>query len=100
MNTGFTNLWISALALSPGYASDNTLFAGTAGGGVFQSINGGVSWSAMNTGLSNLNVRALALTPTAPHTLFAGTQGSGVWQYTFVPYRLWLLRILRGYGLW
>jgi len=57
----------------------------------------------MNTGLSNLNIRALSLTPTFPHTLFAGTQGSGVWQYTLpipsMPHRLWLLRVVKGYGM-
>lgn len=76
---------IGALAISPNYATDNTIFAGTYGGGVFKSTSGGSSWSAMNAGLGNLNISALALAPTTPRTLFAGTDGSSVWQYTMVP---------------
>ena len=34
---------VSALALSPSFASDNTLFAGTYGGGVFKSTDGGAT---------------------------------------------------------
>ncbi len=85
---------VSALALSPGYPTDRTLFAGT-GGGVFKSANGGDSWSAMNKGLESLNILSLALTPTFPRTLFAGTNDGGAWQYTFaMPYRLWLPLVL------
>ena len=69
------------LAISPNYATDNTIFAGT-WFGVFKSIDGGSSWSAMNGGLGSLNILALALTPTAPQTIFAGTGGRSVWQYT------------------
>ena len=34
---------VRALALSPEYAADRTLFAGTDGGGVFKSTDGGAS---------------------------------------------------------
>ena len=43
------------------------------GGGVFKSTNGGGSWTAINTGLTNPNVLALAIDPSAPATLYAGT---------------------------
>jgi hypothetical protein len=103
VNTGLTNLKVQALALSLGYATDRTLFAGTDGGGVFKSTDGGASWSAMNEGLGNLSIGSLALTPTFPRTLFAGTWGSSVWQYTWplppMPYHLWLPLVLKGYGL-
>lgn len=39
--------------------SDNIALAGTAGGGVYQSIDGGQSWASV--GPSNLDVRALAM---------------------------------------
>ena len=51
-----------------------TLYAGTAGGGVFKSTNGGGNWSAVNTGLTCYSsVYALAIDPATPTTLYAGT---------------------------
>ena len=54
------NLWIRlgpeggllvyALAINP--QTPDTLYAGSQGGGVFKSTNGGASWTAMNTGLN------------------------------------------------
>ena len=40
---------ILALAIDP--TTPSTLYAGTDGGGVFKSTNGGAAWSAVNTGL-------------------------------------------------
>jgi hypothetical protein len=42
---------------------------------VFRSFNSGDTWVAVNSGLSNLNVRALRINPASPTTLFAGTAG-------------------------
>ncbi len=51
--------------------------AGTYGGGVYLSTNNGASWSAVNnTGLTDTDVRALAVT--GPY-LFRGTD-DGVWR--------------------
>ena len=58
-----------------------TLYAGTVGG-VFKSTNGGGSWTAINTGLTNTEVQALAIDPSAPGTLYAGTYGGGVFKST------------------
>ena len=58
------------------------LYAGTGSGGVFKSTNSGASWSAANTGLTNTDVRALAVDPTDAMTLYAGTNGSGVFKST------------------
>jgi hypothetical protein len=77
VNTGLTNLWVDAIAIDP--QSPATLYAGTGGGGVFKSINGGASWSAVNTGLKNgygMDVRvaeSLAIDPQNPTTVYAGT---------------------------
>src|SRR5262245_18742638 len=55
-----TNVWtsngpegaeISSLAIAPGYL--NTIFAGTCFGCVFNSNNGGASWSDSSAGLSS-----------------------------------------------
>ena len=48
VNTGLTNTYVYALAVS-----GTNLFAGTYGGGVFLSTNNGTSWTAVNTGLTN-----------------------------------------------
>jgi photosystem II stability/assembly factor-like uncharacterized protein len=74
---------VNAIALSPAYAPlDQTLFVGSGASGVFKSTDGGGTWQAMNTGLGDLNVRSLALSPgySSDHTLFAGTNGSSVWK--------------------
>jgi BNR/Asp-box repeat len=42
-------------------AVGENLFAGTSGGGVFESSNGGESWAAMNSGLSSLSIYGLTV---------------------------------------
>ena len=50
---------------------------------MFKSTNGGAVWSAVNTGLTDTNVHALAIDPATPSTLYAGTVwGSGVFKST------------------
>ncbi len=56
------------------------LYAGTNGGGVFQTFNGGGSWTSVNSGLTNI-VYALAVDPGTPATAYAGTfDGGGVFK--------------------
>ncbi len=55
---------------------------GHGGGGVFKSTNGGAAWSAVNTGLTNTDVYALAIDPATPSTLYAGTVSDGVFKST------------------
>ena len=52
---------ISSVALSPAYASDETLFAATFGGGVFRSRNGGLGWRECNAGLAQRFIVKLAI---------------------------------------
>src|SRR5678815_1934026 len=49
---------VKALAIDP--STPATVYAGTYSGGVFKSTDGGASWSAINSGLSDPNVSALA----------------------------------------
>jgi hypothetical protein len=49
---------------------------------VFKSTDGGDNWSASNTGLTNLDVQALAINRNRSATLYAGTDGGGVFQST------------------
>jgi cysteine-rich repeat protein len=72
-----TSLNVYALAIDP--TTPSTLYAGTNGGGVFQSTNSGASWSTASTGLDDPDVTALAIDPHTPRTLYAGT-GHGVFR--------------------
>ena len=45
---------------------------------MFKSTDGGATWNALNAGLTNPVVTALAIDPAMPTTLYAGTIGDGV----------------------
>jgi photosystem II stability/assembly factor-like uncharacterized protein len=71
---------ITSLVINP--STPSTLYAAASSedgafldsGGVFKSTDSGQSWAAVDTGLANLDVRALALNPVTPSTLYAGTR--------------------------
>src|SRR5207249_11451133 len=67
-------IFIAALAIDP--QAPATLYAGTYSTGVFKSTDAGVTWGAVNTGLTSLYVRALVTSPLTPTTLYAGTTRS------------------------
>ncbi len=69
---------VQALAIDP--SSPATLYAGTSGGGIFKSTNGGTSWISINSGLTSTDVEVLAIDPSNPATLYAGTDGSGLFK--------------------
>ena len=71
---------VQALAINP--ALTTNLFAGTNGGGIFRSADGGANWTAINSGLGTfLNVQAVAVDPTTnPVTVYAGTNGGGLFR--------------------
>jgi len=78
VHVGLENYYVEALAKSPNNESDNNLFAGTNGNGVFISTNNGIDWISVNTGLNNLYIKALAISDT---NIFAGTD-SGIYRST------------------
>ncbi|PYS46203.1 MAG: hypothetical protein DMG13_30485, partial [Acidobacteria bacterium] len=79
INEGLTNMNVTALAIDP--LNPATLYAGTApfdaetddGGGVFRSTNGGMNWTAVNSGLTTVFVSTLTIDRSKPKTLYAGT---------------------------
>src|SRR3989454_550397 len=72
---------IPALAIDP--LNPTTLYAGTYGGGVFKSTDGGVSWSASGPTNIYTSVTALAIDAVTPTTLYAGSIYSpGVFEST------------------
>ncbi|MSM38917.1 MAG: hypothetical protein GJT30_04750 [Geobacter sp.] len=79
INSGITTLNILSLTVNattsdaPSAATLSTLAAGTSGGGVFISNNDGVSWSAVNTRLTDLKVNGIAADSGWPQYLHAAT---------------------------
>lgn len=53
------------------------VFAGLEGAGVWRSTNGGANWTALSTGLGDLKVRAVALSPA--NETYAATDSAGVY---------------------
>src|SRR4029077_18075174 len=65
---------VYAFAIDP--INSSTLYAGIRfGGGVFKSSDGGGSWTAANTGLTDMFVTSLAIDPITTRILYAGTFG-------------------------
>jgi hypothetical protein len=71
-----------ALAISPGYTNDQTVFAGLSStDGIYKTTNGGANWTQV---LDSVGCHALVLSPnyTSDGTIFAGTRGGGVYRST------------------
>ena len=98
VNTGLFGLSIHALVINP--KTPTTLYAGAGSArfqkipvntraaeteifrmGVLRSTDEGESWSAVNSGLTDVNIRALAIDPQTPTTLYAGTFNSSVFKF-------------------
>jgi hypothetical protein len=60
-------------------ATAGNVFAGSIGNGVYLTTNNGTSWTAVNTGLTNLTVYSLVVNG---GNVFAGTNGGGVFLTT------------------
>ena len=77
INTGLTNYSVNSIAIDP--ANSQTIYTGIGGsggagtgGGVFKTTDGGVSWKAMNTGLTSTRVTSLAIDPSNSQVVYAG----------------------------
>ena len=73
--------FISQLLISPAYAHDGMIFAGTVEDGVFRSGDRGITWEAWNIGLFDPQILCMAASPAigSDRTLFVGTE-SGVFR--------------------
>ncbi len=69
---------IQCLALSPHFADDQTLYAGSEADGIYLSHNGGANWQPLSDDLRGQSINALAVLP-AGTGLLAGT-GSGLYR--------------------
>ena len=97
LHTGWTSLGpgniggrTRSLVIHP--TNPNIMWAGSVGGGVWRTDNGGQNWSPVNDLMANLAVTCLVIDPTNSNQLFAGTgegfsntdaiRGAGVFQTT------------------
>ncbi|MBI5709213.1 MAG: T9SS type A sorting domain-containing protein [Candidatus Eisenbacteria bacterium] len=62
---------VTAIAIHP--TNPNTVYVGTAQGGVYRSLNGGTTWTAIFDNAASLAIGALALAPSNPTILYVGT---------------------------
>ncbi len=60
-----------AIAIHP--TNPNIVYVGTANGGLYRSINGGINWTPMMDQTASLAISALAIAPSQPDTLYVGT---------------------------
>ena len=70
---GPTGGFVWDLKISPGYLIDQTVFAGTDGGGIYKTTDGGETWRTVNRGLSTKAIPAMSISPNYPQdsTIFA-----------------------------
>ena len=71
---------VCALVIDP--TNSQTVYAGTWGGGVFKTTNGGASWSAANNGLTSTSIDSLAIDPSDSNIIYAGTYIDGIFKTT------------------
>ncbi len=69
---------VEAIAVDPD--GGRTIFLGGDATGVRKSVDGGITWSTSNTGLTNLAVQALAFDASGPATIYAGSAGGGLFR--------------------
>ncbi len=69
---------VQTLAPDPG--RPDTLYAGTAEGGLFHSTDKGASWQRIDAGLPDSPIRRIVVDPHAAQELWVGVEGRGLFQ--------------------
>lgn len=64
---------VTAIAIDPTDLTGNTAYVGTAQGGLYRTLDGGNTWTAMMDSAQSLAIGALTLDPTDHTVLFVGT---------------------------
>ena len=75
---------IQAVAISPNYQSDQTVWVGTEKEGIWETVDGGVSFAPVNNGIGDRLIMSLAISPNyeADSTILASTWHEGVFRST------------------
>jgi hypothetical protein len=61
----------TAIAVHP--SNPNTVYAGTAQGGLYRSLDGGATWLPLMDNAATLAIGAIAIAPSNPSTIYVGT---------------------------
>jgi photosystem II stability/assembly factor-like uncharacterized protein/tetratricopeptide (TPR) repeat protein len=69
---------ISSIVFNP--ADPGVMYTGTAGAGIFKSIDGGISWQPVQNGLKRSDISSLIIDPADPDTLYAGVVLDGIYK--------------------
>ena len=69
------NARVYAIVLDP--TNPHIIYAAGLDSGVYKTTNTGVSWFAINSGLTYNKVQAMAISPSEPEVLYAGTDQNG-----------------------
>jgi len=69
---------ITDLVFDP--VNTNTAFAAASIGGIYKSIDGGLSWLKINQGIENLDITAMGIAPQNPLVMYAGTYRQGLYR--------------------
>lgn len=81
---------VTAIVVSP--ATDQTVYVGTAQGGVYRTLDGGTTWTALLDSAQSLAIGALALDPLNADTLFVGTGEGNLSGDSFFGVGLYIIR--------
>jgi hypothetical protein len=73
MNTVAVSGRVTAIAIDPADASGNTVYVGTAQGGLYRSLDGGSTWTALMDTANSLAIGAITIDPNNHTTLLVGT---------------------------
>ena len=74
---------VTAIAVNP--SNGNIAYAGTAGGGIWKTTDGGSHWTGLTDSQASLSIGAIAVDPSNPSIVYAGTgeaNGCADCQYT------------------
>jgi photosystem II stability/assembly factor-like uncharacterized protein len=72
---------VSAIAVDP--SSAGVAYVGTAQGGLYRTLDGGQTWTAMMDSAQSLSVGAVTIDPHNPSTVWVGTGESAIGGWTF-----------------
>jgi hypothetical protein len=84
---------VTAVAIDPG--DSNTAYVGTAQGGLYQSRDGGATWTALMDNAMTLAVGSLELDPADPSTLLVGSGESNFSGDSFAGFGVYKLTALK-----
>lgn len=91
---------ILSIAIDP--RNSNTIFAGSASGGIWKSVTGGIganAWQPVRTGLPVLGVSSIIIHPSDPNIIYAGTGEVYRTDTSNIGFNVWKARGTYGIGV-